>query len=272
MRDVSYMNDISEVRYGIQAVDAFISETADRKMLVDTLDAVHSGLGAQIVPLWQMMKANISTSVYISCFSEHLPGEEDFGRLSMWRAYCCKPDGVALVLNTEAFRLESNALNAYSSPVFYGTVGEFHAKFREVLSNIQANADMLRAVDPQMLLGHVIMAILFGAVCLKHPGFSEEKEWRVIHMSLMKSPSLLRKREVNIRGRDETIFEIPLKDAPEQGLVGIEIKDLMHQIIIGPSNRTETIRSGLVEVLNKKGIANPSSRILASEIPLRVEA
>ncbi|MET3661388.1 hypothetical protein [Aquamicrobium ahrensii] len=40
MRDVSYMNDISEVRYGIQAVDAFISETADRKMLVDTLDAV----------------------------------------------------------------------------------------------------------------------------------------------------------------------------------------------------------------------------------------
>lgn len=272
MRDVSHMNDIGEVRYGIQAVDAFISETADRTMLVDTLDAVHSALGAQIVPIWQMMKANISTSVYISCFSEHLPGKEDFGRLSMWRAYCCKPDGVALVLNTEAFRLESNALNAYSSPVFYGTVGEFHAKFREMLSNIQANTDMLRTSDPQMLLSHVIMAILFGAVCLKHPGFSEEKEWRVIHMSLIKLPSLLRKKEVNIRGRDETIFEIPLKDAPEQGLVGIEIKDLLHQIVIGPSNRTETIRSRLAEALSNRGIMNPVSRIVASDIPLRVEA
>ncbi|WP_161784916.1 DUF2971 domain-containing protein [Hoeflea sp. BAL378] len=271
MRDVAHMNDIGEVRYGIQAVDAFISETSDRQLLVSTIDGIHAGLGAQIVPLWQMMRANISTSVYISCFSEHLPGKEDFGRLSMWRAYCCKPDGVALVLNTEPFRLESNALNAYSSPVFYGTVGQFHAKFREVLANITANADMLRTLHPQMLLNYVIMAILFGAVCLKHPGFSEEKEWRIIHMSMMKMPTLLRRREVNIRGKDETIFEIPLKDVPEQGLVGIEINDLLHQIVIGPSNRTEEIRAALIDALTTKGVENPAYRIVASEIPLRVD-
>jgi hypothetical protein len=270
MRDVSHMNDIGEVRYGINAVDAFISETSDRQLLTSTLDLIHAGLGAQIVPLWQLMKANISTSVYISCFSEHLPGKEDFGRLSMWRAYCCKPDGVALVLNTEPFRLESNALNAYSSPVFYGTAGEFHGKFREMLANISANADMLRSIDPQTLLGNVFMAILFGAVCLKHPGFSEEKEWRIIHMSMIKMPTLLRKREVTIRGGDETIFEIPLRDAPEQGLVGIEIKDILHQIIIGPSNRAEAIRSTLANALHRKGIINAAYRVLASEIPLRV--
>lgn len=273
MRDVVHMNDIGEVRYGIQAVDAFISETSDRQLLVSALDEVHAGIGAHILPLWQMMRANISTSVYISCFSEHLPGQEDFGRLSMWRAYCCKPDGVALVLNTEPFRLESNALNAYSSPVFYGTVGQFHAKFREVLANITTNADILRAtLSPQDLLGHVIMAILFGAVCLKHPGFSEEKEWRVIHMSMMKLPTLLRRREVNIRGKDETIFEIPLKDAPEHGLIGIEINKLLHQIIIGPSNRTSGIRAALIDALDRRGVENPAFRIVASEIPLRVEA
>lgn len=191
----------------------------------------------------------------------------------MWRAYCCKPDGVALVLNTEAFRLESNALNAYSSPVFYGTVGEFHAKFREMLANISANAETIRsAMSAQDVLGAVFMAILFGAVCLKHPGFEEEKEWRVIHMPAIKQPSLLRRREVTIRGKEETIFEIPLKDAPEQGLVGIEVKDLMNHIVIGPSNRTETIRAALADALAKRRIKNPASRIVASEIPLRLEA
>jgi hypothetical protein len=91
----------------------------------------------------------------------------------MWRGYCGNPDGVALVLNTEAFRLETNGLNAYSSPVFYGTVGEFHAKFRDILHNIEAHAEELRTFGPHNVLAGVIMAMIFGAVCLKHPGFSE---------------------------------------------------------------------------------------------------
>lgn len=272
MRDVAHMNDIGEVRYGIQAVDAFLAHDADRQLVISTLNTVQPSLGAHIVPIWQRLKGSITTNVYITCFSEHLPGKEDFGRLSMWRAYCCKPDGVALVLNTEAFRLESNALNAYSSPVFYGTVAEFHSKFREMLSNVAAHAEQLRVLGPQRVIESVAMAILFGAVCLKHPGFEEEREWRVIHMPAIEQPSLLRKRAAMVRGHDETIFEIPLKDAPGQGLVGIEIKDLMDHIVIGPSNRTEIIRDGLIEALSKKGVENPASRIVASEIPLRVEA
>lgn len=217
------------------------------------------------------MKGKISKRVYISCFSKHPPGKEHNGRLSMWRAYCCKPDGVALVLNTEVFRLETNALNAYSSPVFYGTVDEFHAKFRQMLDNIQAHTAMLRTVPREMMLQLVGVAILFGAVCLKHPDFWEEQEWRVIHMPrLFNFPSLLREKQVDFGGTEQTIFEIPLKEAPEKGLVGIEIKDLVHQIIIGPSSRTEEIREKLTHALAEKGIQNPGCRIVASEIPLRV--
>lgn len=272
MRDVAQMNDIGEVRYGIQAVDAFMANNADRQLIVSTLDAIQPGLGVHILPIWQRLKGCITTNVYVSCFSEHLPGKEDFGRLSMWRAYCCKPDGVALVLNPEAFRLESNALNAYSSPVFYGTVAEFHVKFREMLGNIATHAEQLRLLGPQRVIESVAMAILFGALCLKHPGFEEEREWRIIHMPAIEQPSLLRQRTATVRGHDETVFEIPLRDAPDQGLVGIEIKDLLNHIVIGPSNRTEFIRAGLVEALNKRGVENPSARIVASEIPLRVEA
>ena len=273
MRDVAHMNDTGEVSYGIRAVDDFISDAADRELLISSLDAVKGGLGSRIVPIWEQMKANISGSVYISCFSEHQPGKEKNGRLSMWQRYCPKSEGVALVLNTEAFRLETNALNAYSSPVFYGTSEDFHVKFREILHNIQAHAKELRTVHPQMVLNLVIVAILFGAVCLKHPDFWEEREWRVIHMpSLLNLPSLLRKKQGDVRGREETIFEIPLKDAPEKGLVGIEIKDLMHQIIIGPSNCTEATRTALTRALVERGIQNPASRIVASETPLRVQA
>ncbi len=271
MRDVAQMNDLGEVRYGIQAVDAFLANEADRQLVISTLDTIEPGLGVHILPIWQRLKGSITANVYISCFSEHLPGKDDFGRLSMWRAYCCKPDGVAIVLNPEAFRLESNALNAYSSPVFYGTVAEFHVKFREMLGNMAANVEQLRLLGAERVIENVAMAVLFGAVCLKHPGFEEEREWRVIHMPAIERPSLLRKRAANVRGHDETIFEIPLKDVPEQGLVGIEIKDLLNHIVIGPSNRTEDIRVGLVEALSRNGIENPAARIFASEIPLRVE-
>lgn len=64
------MSDIGEVRYWIQAVDAFIAEPSDRQLLISTLNSVHAGLGAHIVPTWQNMRTSISTSVYITCFSE----------------------------------------------------------------------------------------------------------------------------------------------------------------------------------------------------------
>lgn len=267
MRNARMMNDIGEVEYGIAAMDRALAEHRD--YMTAALGAIDSALPHQLEAAWGHLRSHVVKEVFISCFSEHWPKEDPYGRLSMWRGYG-SPDGVALVLNFEAFRLESNALNAYSSPVFYGELHEFSQRFKAVLTNVADNAAALKAsMSPQMVLQTLAMALLFGAVCLKHPGFSEEKEWRVIHMPNIQQPTLL-KRKSFAGPPVQTVYAIPLEDSPEQGLVGITPDALIHKVIIGPSNRPDEIADELAQMLAAQGVVDPAARIIKSGIPLRV--
>ena len=215
------------------------------------------------------MKTNVVKDVFISCMSEHWPSEDPFGRLSMWRAYG-DPDGVCLVMNVEAFRLESNALNAYSSPVFYGDAAQFSDRLKAVLTNVGDSATLLKSsMTSELVLNSLVIAFLFGAVCLKHPGFAEEQEWRVIHMPYIRQPSLLRR--LDLQGPPaQTIFEILLEDAPDQGLVGLTPDALIHRVIIGPSNHSGAIAQEITDLLTAQGVVDAGARIVQSGIPLRV--
>lgn len=266
MRNARNMNDVGEIAHGIEAMDQFMAAPGNKARIEEVLSPFAPTLPAQLESVWQHLRNVVATEVYICCFSEHLPAEDPYGRLSMWRAYCAKPDGVAFVLDPAAFRLKSNALNAYSSPVFYGDAAAFAVKLHEVLDNIQREANALAEVGPMAILSSLAMALLFGAVCLKHPGFAEEQEWRIIHMPSIVLPSRLRKRDMD----GETVFEIPLEDYEPAGLVGIEPDALIHKIIIGPSLRAELIEDELEGLLTAQGVTEARDRIFRSGIPLRV--
>lgn len=264
MRNTRYMNDVGEIQHGIDAVDAFFAKKANQQRM-------HAALGGPLASavhaFWLNTKHKLIGEIYITCVSQHWPSEDDYGRLSMWRGYCNQPDGVALVLNVAPFRLQTNELNAYSSPVLYGHAADFEAQALQVLSNIQRERAHLGS--DQEVLGSLAMAFLFGAVCLKHPGFAEEQEWRVIHMpTVIQLPTRLRRRD-GVLDPPQTIFEIPLESDPAAGLVGLAPGELIDRIIVGPSNRTFDIRTGLAGALANAGVADPWSIISVSGIPLR---
>jgi hypothetical protein len=269
MRNARMMNDVGEIEYGLAATDAVMADPAVKDRIREVLNPFNTVLAPQFESYWAHMRNNVANEVYISCFSEHWPEEDPLGRLSMWRAYCAKPDGVAIVLNTEPFRLKSNALNAYSSPVYYGRVVDFKARFLQMLGNVDREHVAVSTLGHEAILSSLLMALLFGTVCLKHPGFAEEKEWRVVHMPNIRIPSLLRRTDV-AGPPPQTVYEILLQDAPDQGLIGLEPDALVDKIIIGPSNRAGLIRQELEELMTVAGMKGAAARIVDSGMPLRV--
>jgi hypothetical protein len=54
----------------------------------------------------------------------------------------------------------------------------------EVIKKIRTNLDFLRSVDRSILVGTVFNTLMSAVSCLKHEGFHEEREWRVIYFPL----------------------------------------------------------------------------------------
>jgi hypothetical protein len=73
------------------------------------------------------------------------------------------------------------------------------------------------------------------ALCLKHKGFSEKKEWRVIYLPhALPSNNLERSIEV-VGGVPQTVYKIPLENDAEKQIQGVSIQDVLDRLIIGPS-------------------------------------
>jgi hypothetical protein len=103
----------------------------------------------------------------------------------------------------------------------------------------------------------------------KHPGFHEEREWRVIYSPSFQKSDRLSTEIVSINGTPQSICKIPLRDVREEGLFGLELPELIDRVIIGPTKFPVGIYDALVTVLTDAGIKNAASKVIVSDIPLR---
>lgn len=269
MRNTMYMNDVGELEYGRAAMDGLLADQTVRARMGEVLGPIHPGIVPALLQAWERLSPRLIGETYIACFTEHPPSENETGRLSMWRAYCSRPDGVALVLNTTAFMLETNEFNAYSSPVFYGNSAAQREKLLEVLQNVENHREGVAGFGPDGVLHRMVLAILFGAVCLKHPGFSEEAEWRVIFMPNAIAQRTRLKRIENVLSPPQAVWTIPLMNDADAGLRGLDPDELIDRVIVGPSSRTAEIISQLSAALERQGALNANARLVPSGIPLR---
>lgn len=215
MRKSTTMNDFSEIEHGLACVrTAYGSDVGKRfKALLNSLD---QGLVERIERLFDSWLPHFRLETYLSCISEHEDEEDTTGRLSMWRAY----GTVALVLNKDVFMSTSSALKAYTSPVAYLSPQSFERELDGVNDNIEANLGYLRSLDPGILTGSVFSMLRFAVLCTKHPGFREEREWRVIYSpTYERSDRISRSIEI-VRGIPQAVCKIPLIDIPEEQLEG----------------------------------------------------
>ena len=267
MRKTSCMNDFMEVQYGLNCLNnAYRGEVW--KKLRKTLNSIIKGISDEIDNLFENLLPYLQSDIYIACFSEHLDDEDRHGRLSMWRAYS-ESTGVAFVLNNAPFLSEFAPLKVYTSPVAYFDNSNFQIEFERVVSNIEANRSFLLNLERNELVDRVLNALKFAALCIKHPGFKEEKEWRVIYIPSMEKSEHLEKGIKVIDGTPQPIYKIPLKNVPNEGIGGIEIPEILDRIIIGPTEFPDAIQEGFVDLLTDAGVADPEHRVWLTGIPLR---
>jgi hypothetical protein len=213
----------------------------------------------------QMTQSN----TYISSISEHEDGEDSHGRLSMWRAFGGNTARVAIVFRIPFFSDAQDKLNIIFSPVAYLDGLGAHSVMESVIQNITGNQQFIRSVDRQYIVQIVFTMLYAAVVCLKHPGFHEENEWRVIH-GPNRSPSLLVEHSTEIvAGVPQLVYKLPLDVNASSSLADLDFSRIFDRLIIGPSPYGWAMFQAFADVLKKCGVTNAEQRINFSGIPIR---
>jgi hypothetical protein len=285
------MNDYSEIAYGEMLFrDIFYSDSDASKLSRKILNSIDSGLHDRLAQAFEANAPKRRNFTYLISISEHGPyeikpgmlphqGEEKYGRLSMWRAYGNGKVGVALVFNAAPMLSPSDALNAYTSPVFYCEQSDFDHRFSSLLLRAERHLKALKKLPDRWFESNLMRYIDIISLSLKHPGFSEEREWRITysaepddeHVSDMEfnAQSRLKRQFTTINGIPQRIYKIPLRDYPEEDLRGVEISALIEKVIIGPTQYPVLIADAVIMALKNAGIVDAERRVTISNIPLR---
>lgn len=267
MRRPQVMNDFQEIEWGWGCLlDAWNQGIGDR--FKQALDGLFPGSSTRIIGHFDSLLPMVRGQTFMTCISEHDDSEDEIGRLSMWRAYGGHA-GVALVLNSTAFTSVSDAFNAYTHPVAYHSRAEVAARLERVLEQIGANQDFLVRQGEVFVHGYVYEFLASLILCTKHPGFREEREWRIIHNAYSNRSEHLRYFHQVVHGVPQQIVGLPLKDLPDEGFVGASIPLLVDRVIIGPNEYAWEARAVLLQMLEEAGLQDANNRLWVSDIPVR---
>jgi hypothetical protein len=189
----------------------------------------------------------------------------------MWRAFGREGARVALVLKLPDFSEATGALNIMFSPVAYSTESQAHDVLHEVAENIRANNDFLRSLDRSVVVGVVYNMLVVGVCCLKHEGFLEEREWRVIYTSKPAPSSLIECSTEVVGGIPQIVHKLPLDWTVSDALSDLDVSRIFDRLIIGPgsSQYSSAIRQAFVAALDSAGVTDAEARVVVSGIPIR---
>ena len=185
----------------------------------------------------------------------------------MWRAYGMDA-GVALVIKSAVLLEPADGLGAYSSPVAYLDDQQFEKWFVQVVKNISSEAEFLRARGREDITNRIFHMLRFATLSTKHPGFAEEKEWRVLYAPALEKSRWITYEIVALNGVPQLIYKLPLGNIAELGLVA-GISDLVDRIIIGPTQFPVALGRAFEQLLADAGVKGADKRITISSIPLR---
>ncbi len=270
LRSVRTMNDFMEVEHGKSLLlQAFSGNGKDRiTRLCDALDQIQEGAARKAVDLFNEWMPRIADTTYIGCLSL-ADVSETRGRLSMWRGYSAPSAGVCIVMNKGPFLAETDLLKAYSVPVAYLTKEQFLEGVDQSLGLIETQIAKFKGLGEDDIVATVFWWFLAMSVSLKHPGFFEEREWRIIYFPEMERSTVIEEDVAAVRGIPQIVQKIPLRDDESVGLHGASPKSLIKKLIVGPSEYATTVRAALIQQLKDADVEEPEAKVVISDIPLR---
>jgi hypothetical protein len=268
LRNTQGMNDFSEVEHGIESLRKAFMESKEGESFRNFIDSKFPGMMKEVFNRFDGWLPSRRSQTYIACVTVHGPCDDDYGRLSMWRAYGgAKP--VALVFNSSPFQNDSSALNTTFYPVTYSDDGYV----RKHLSNLEArmsdNERLMASLDSDELLGWLFELCKMMALCVKHPGFQEEQEWRLIYTPDIEQSPHVRGSIQTIDGVPQQIYKIKFENVPEENLTNATLPEFLDRVIIGPSDDAPLLIDSFCKILKEAGVPDPESKVHFSGIPLR---
>ncbi|MBO4221921.1 DUF2971 domain-containing protein [Bradyrhizobium neotropicale] len=269
MRNTVCMSDYREVLHGLDALRRFFGRDANRAAFTDALNECFQGVADEAITQFdQSLQAN-HLGTYIASISEHDDREDAHGRLSMWRAFGNSTARVAMVIKLDLALGKNAKLGAELSPVAYFTEQEFADEVNAVIANIRNNREFLQSIGRPWLLTTVRLMLISAMVGLKHEGFHEEREWRIIHAPWRHTEAHIPSSIETVGGVPQRIFKIPLQNDAEARLTGLDPNELLDRIIIGPTQYPFAMYEAFATALTEVGVVDAAKRIVISQIPVR---
>ncbi|MFO1143103.1 MAG: DUF2971 domain-containing protein [Amaricoccus sp.] len=268
LRNTQCMNDFSEVRHGLDLLGRAYRGVHGQR-LMGFLDAIWPGFRQEAGERIEALAETILSDTYIGCVSEHDPAENGIGRLSMWRAYS-NIGGVALVLRSAPLvGPGSDALPVSGGPVEYAERRDFFVRFERFVDALLEEGPYLEDLGAERTCRGLVGSYHFAALATKHPGFAEEREWRMAFTpALQPQGDLVRAVEL-CRGQPQLIYKLPLERREGAEGASTALADVLEALIIGPSESPQAMRAAFVELLGAAGVADPETVVQVSEIPVR---
>jgi hypothetical protein len=268
MRSPRCMNDYMEITHGHQQLVKFFGEDEHRNKFIKALDAYEDGIAEKILVNFDECWEKIQNDTFISSISVHPKSEDEHGRLSMWRAYGEQPAKAALVLNTPPER--NKKIGLILSPVAYFSYDELVNELLAVMKSIEDNSEFIKGLDRESVVGMATISLIILAVSLKHPGFKEEQEWRIIYLpNISQGNEWIKNSLETIGGVPQIIYKIPLENSHELEITGLCITEIIDKVIVGPTKFPVTVYDAFTAALEKSGVCDAGSKVVVSGIPLR---
>lgn len=266
MRNAKCMNDFMELSHGHELLyNLFRKESEIYIEFEKELSSINKSIPDQVFSNYNSWWNNIQINTFICSISEHDVLEDKHGRLSMWRAYGDNSAKAAFIIKAHFNPDPAQSLPLIIRPALYYTEDKLKEEILHVLNNIKNHRNFFSTLTPNILASFIFVWLLITTICLKHEGFKEEKEWRIIYLPQFQSyyRITLESEIVTIQGIPQLIYKIPLN------IPGISIREIMDKIIIGPTQYPYPLSSAFIHELEKAGFNDAASRIVLSGIPLR---
>ncbi|WP_170553380.1 DUF2971 domain-containing protein [Ruegeria atlantica] len=272
LRNALVMNDFSEVQHGEMCLAESWKDEEVGGRLRTLLSELADDLADRLAETFDSHSTERTVQSFLMSVSEHGNpdiAEEKYGRLSMWRAYGGDTN-VALIFNNSPFRSEEVKLQAFSSPVLYADYDGFKEEFVRLVKGLEAEFDLLNEIGPDEVFKQLYWAFHMASLSTKHPGFSEEREWRVIYSPTLFGRSPIMKEEIEtIGGVPQKVIKLPLKADATTGYSGYAVKEILEEIIVGPTETSWPIYESLAMLLDENGVDDAWGKVRRSDIPLR---
>ncbi|WP_415910103.1 DUF2971 domain-containing protein [Oleiharenicola sp. Vm1] len=268
LRNTAVMNDYMEVQHGMRCLHEAWQKSDGAKRVKSLLEELHAGAVARLESTYNSWHTKIQSDTFIACVSEHQASENDHGRLSMWRAYGGKA-GVAFVFKPDFLSQETNAIGAYSHPVSYLDGSNFAVGLNALADRMEQAKPFLKNRTGDEMHNIAFSLLLWSAIATKHPGFAEEREWRVVAVPSMWKSEIMRQTVEVVRGIPQPVLKLPLRNFPAHNIWSLAIPELLDRIVIGPCDNPRILARAFSELLSQAGVKDVAEKITSSGIPLR---